>query len=143
MISIKKRLFLILFMMLTMTAKAQITFPELDVKMKREPKNIVIFISSERCAYCLMQEKRLKNNHTLNGRLNSEVYFVAWKVDEQKKFIFNGKPYISGMEFIREFNKGEAGFPFWIVFDKNYQVVYTYAGLMQNSSLMKMLDAVQ
>lgn len=135
--SVKKLSFFLLLLMLTLKASAQISFSELDDEMKKQPKNIVMLISSQSCIYCLMQEKKLKNSNNLYGQLNSEVYFLSWKVEEQGKLTFNGISYTSGMEFSKSFSKG--GFPLWLAFDKNYNLLYTHSGLLSVENIKKIL----
>lgn len=135
--------FVLFIMLFSGTVKAQTVFEGLQEKMQTEPKFIVMDIGSRSCLPCMMQAKRIEKDESLKNRLDSEVYFLSWVVENTGDFSFNGKSFKTGESFIDTYGKDENGFwgyPLWMIFDQEYQVVYGYFGLISVKHLNDMLD---
>ena len=156
MIKLKKHLsisLLFVFLFTTIKVNAQISLDSLQKAMKVQPRYILMNIDSEHCLYCMMQKKRIQNDKNLLKKLNNDVYFVMWRLENQPDFVFNGISFTksknnqyAGNEFLNKYAKdphNPVGFPAWLVFDKNYKVIYRYFGLLPNSSINKMVDILQ
>ncbi|SDE33594.1 hypothetical protein SAMN05421544_10733 [Riemerella columbipharyngis] len=131
----------------------QVPLDSLDGIMKREPRYILMNIRSKNCVYCLMQMKRLNKDKDLMRQLNENVYFVEWELEAQPDFSFGGRLFSKnksagrypGEKFIDVYLqevKGEIGYPLWFVFDKNYNFIYHYFGLLPNKSIMEMVEVL-
>ena len=156
MIKLKKYLsisFLFALLFTTTQANAQISLDSLQKAMKVQPRYILMNIHSEHCLYCMMQKKRIENDKDLLKKLNNDVYFIMWKLESQPDFVFNGIKFTknknnryAGNDFLNKYANdphNPVGFPAWLVFDKNYKVIYQYFGLLPNSSVTKMIDIIQ
>lgn len=86
-------------------------------------------------------------------QLNENVYFVEWELETQSDFSFGGRLFSKnkstgrypGEKFIDVYLqevKGEIGYPLWFVFDKNYNFIYHYFGLLPNKSIMEMVEVL-
>lgn len=137
---------LLLLVVCSGTLKAQVSFESIDQKMRTEPKFIVMNVSTKSCVYCLMQQKKIQKNTTLRNRLESEVYYLSWMVDETTGITFNDKRFNSGKIFIDQYGNDENGFvayPLWLIFDKEYKVLYRYAGVMSPEKISEILDIIK
>lgn len=139
-------IFPFLLMLISTQANAQLSFNELHQKMQQEPKYIIMNISSESCIYCMMQQKKLKKDTELQKRLESEVYYFQWMVEETNAISFNNHYFKNGKEFVDKYGKTKdeiIGYPLWIVFDENDHVVFRNPGLMKNEELNKVLNVLK
>ena len=100
-----------------------------------------------------MQKKRIENDKDLQKKLNNDVYFVMWELESQPDFVFDNTQFTkdksnryAGSAFIDKYAKdphNPVGYPVWLIFDKNYKVIYHYFGLLPNSSINKMIDILK
>lgn len=135
------------------SVKAQMNFAELNQSMQEERKPMVIYVSSKYCLYCLMQEKKVKNDKVLLQRLNQDYYFAKLLAEKDKEVVFNNERYVNqdpkDNYSINDFatiygeNEGVVGFPLWLFFDSNYQLNFRYSGLLTPKDLVKILDTLE
>ncbi len=138
--------FVLLLIICAGTLKAQIRFGTLQQRMKAEQKFIIMNVSTRSCVYCLMQEKKIQKHKAVKSRLNSEVYYLSWMVEETAGFTFNGNQFNSGTAFIDQYGKDENGFvayPLWLIFDKGYKVLYRYFGVISPEKIGEILDIIK
>ena len=125
--------------------KAQISFEKLQQEMPTKPRFILMGISSQTCAVCLMQSKIIKKNLLLRERLDDNVYYLSWIMEYESELQFNGEKFETGSNFVERYGKDEHGnlaYPIWLIFDKNYNVVYRYFGLLSAEKVGKLLNVL-
>lgn len=130
----------------TIHLKAQLNFDSLQQKMEVEPKYILMNISSRSCIYCMIQEKKIRKDNELQQRLNNQVYFLSWQIEEQDNFIFHEQDYVSGTKFIDIYGRDENGnivYPLWLLFDENYNLIFRYFGLQSTENIEQLLDVLK
>ena len=133
------------FIFLSNILFSQITFEELDIQMAEKPKPVVIYLSSEPCAYCDIQEQQLKKNTELQKILTRDYYYLTLNSTYPHPIKFNNRIY-RNIQKIHEFSKkyalnnGTYSFPTWIVFTENYQFIYSYHGLLSSRELLLLLS---
>ncbi len=140
------RVFTILLPFFFNTINAQFSFDELNQKMQQKPKYIIMNISSQKCIYCMMQQKRIQKDAELQKRLDSQVYYFSWTVEEIGAITFNTYSFKDGNDFVENFGKsadGIIGFPLWIVFDENYNVVFRNPGVLKNENIQAILNLIK
>lgn len=81
-----------------------LSFEEMQVKQKKEPKKVLVDVSADWCVWCKRQEAILLENKTLVNYLNENFYLVMLKPEDDKKIEFKGKTY-----GIRNFNSTSPG----------------------------------
>lgn len=136
------------------SANAQINFGELQKLMSEEKKEIVVYITSKYCTYCLMQDAQIRKNRQLQQRLNNDFYFVKVIAESDSAIVFNGKVYVNPKpedpyqmnDFVNVYGKNEAGnvgYPLWLYFDKDYKLMLRFYGLMPPKNILKVLNEIE
>lgn len=121
----------------------QVKIDSVDILMKTEPKFIIVNISSKGCIYCMMQEKKIKKDKLLQQNLASQVYSISIMAEHSNSFKFDSTNFKNMETFIDKYGKDKFGYlayPLWIIFDKQYQPIYRYYGLLKNEEIEKLLQ---
>jgi uncharacterized protein YyaL (SSP411 family) len=115
-----------------------ISFSELALKMREEKKPIMIFIHTDWCKYCKMQEAITFSNDTLINELSENYYCVKFNGETIEDVVFLDKVYCfvqtgigTGEHELVSFlanNKGEVTYPATIFFDYKFQLIKSFFG---------------
>jgi len=135
-------------------AHAQINFDELDLRMAKEKRYIVVYVHSRYCAPCLMQEAQINKDSLLLDRLKNDFYYVSMEAESSDSIIFNHQRFVNlqpkekyGVnKFVRvygENRKGDLAYPLWLYFDKDYRLILRFYGLMPPKDIRKVLDKIE
>ncbi len=129
---------------------SQISFDQLNTEMEKQPKPIVLYINTDHCPYCSIQEKQLEKNKEAKELLQQDFYFLKLNSNTKETITFNQKIYknnksggIHELAYLYANQKGIPSFPTWIIFDNNYQVLFQYHGLLQPKDLLSILKAIK
>lgn len=140
--------FLRMFLLfISVSLYSQITFEALPEKMKENPKPIVLYIDSDYCAYCAIQQKQLQKDKKIQDILALDFYFVTLNSEQKSPVVFNQQTY--GYNTLAEAHQlaclyamenGKIATPTWIIFSKEYTPVFKYNGLINTKDLQKLLE---
>src|SRR5688572_20305832 len=70
-----------------------ISFDELDSKMHAEEKPVMVFIYTDWCKYCFIQEATTFMSPKVIDRLNKEYYLIKLNAEASEDIEFFGKVY--------------------------------------------------
>ena len=147
----KKVLLFISFCFLVLSFNAQeinwITFEELPVKMREKKKPVVIFVYTDWCKYCKMQESITFTNDSVINKLNN-YYAIKFNAETTASVVFLGKTYKfvsiglnTGEHELAIFLTNQNGsnvYPSTIVFDDKFQLKKSMFGY-QSAQKIKQL----
>ncbi|MFT3901941.1 MAG: hypothetical protein QM727_02155 [Niabella sp.] len=136
------------------TVTAQMNFGELEQRMSKEKRYIVVYITSKYCTYCLMQDAQIKKHKELKQKLDRNYYFVKEVAESDSIITFNNKEYANPEpknpyqvnDFVNVYGhdeKGSIGYPLWLYFDKDYRLLLRFHGLMPPGNILKVLDKIE
>tara|TARA_Y100000589_G_scaffold184064_1_gene174399 strand:+ start:170 stop:604 length:435 start_codon:yes stop_codon:yes gene_type:complete len=113
------RLILIFFVFNSFLSKAQeinwITFEDLPILSKKEAKPVMVFIHTDWCKYCLMQEQNTFTDSVIVSDLNENYYCIKLDGESEKIIPFLNREYSK---------KGNSHTLSWILGAKNNQLLY-------------------
>jgi thioredoxin-related protein len=72
-----------------------ITFADLSSSMRSLPKNVLIFIHTDWCKYCLMQSQTTFKDSSIIATLNNDYYCLKLNPEDTSSIDFLGKTYQS------------------------------------------------
>ena len=128
-----------------------LTMAQADSCMQKEPKPLLVLLSTDWCRYCRMQKNQLQKNKDFQSAL-SQFYFVEFNAEYQETIPFRGQswPYKPtgesvGMHTLAEELAGgkEVAYPAWVLLDKEYQPVFRYNGVLAPEQLNVLLQAIE
>ena len=133
---------------------AQLSAHSLEQKMVEQPKNIVIMLTESTCMPCLMQLKQIEKSKSLSKRLDQDFYFLEVDINNPDTIAFNRQKYgnpkpddrFAVNDFAYTFGRNEYDnllTPTWLFFDKTYQLILKFHGLLKLSDIEKILDAIE
>ena len=114
-----KRLILIFFVFLSLLSRAQeinwVTFEDLTTLSRKEAKPVMVFIHTDWCKYCLMQEQNTFTDSVIVSDLNKNYYCIKLDAESEKTISFLNRKYSK---------KGNSHTLSWILGAKNNQLLY-------------------
>jgi len=128
-----------------------LTIEQADSSMQREPKPLLILLSTDWCRYCRMQKNQLRKNKDFQSAL-SQFYFVEFNAECQEMIPFRGQSWSYkptgesvGMHTLAEELAGgkEVAYPAWVLLDREYQPVFRYNGVLAPEQLNVLLRAIE
>ena len=130
-----------------------VSFAELDSLQKLEQRNVVVFIHTDWCKYCLQMKSTTFRNDSVVNVLNKLFYVVDLNAESKKVitcsgYEFNFKPTGSntGVHELAEqlgMINGKLDFPTVSVLNAKNEIVFQNGGLLQTDELLAVLMAVQ
>lgn len=126
-----------------------ISFNELTNKMRTEPKSIVVFIHTDWCKFCAMQENSTFSDPKVVNELNENFYPVRLNAEEKNDIIFLNRQYRykpsgagTGYHELAELlgkKDGKMSFPSTILLSKSWQVVKRETGFLTSNQFLEFL----
>ncbi|WP_128332026.1 thioredoxin family protein [Apibacter sp. HY039] len=148
---LKKRIIIIgciMIMLLNFSSVmfAQINFKSLDSLVNKESKPIIIYIHTDNCAYCSIQEKQLLKDNELKKILSENYYFLNVNADSKEPITFNHRLFKNNnrihelAEYYTPANE-TVSFPCWLFFTPDYELIFKYNGLLKSDELLFLLQS--
>jgi thioredoxin-related protein len=144
--------FILLFqlLILSLAASAQvnwISFEELAVEFSNEKKPILLFIHTDWCKICKMQEGTVFSNDEISILINEHFYALKLNAEESKAVEFFSRRYEGATsnhyhelaEFIGK-SIYELNFPTLVILNEQLEVIYKIAGFVSKEELWKWMN---
>lgn len=126
-----------------------ISFTELEVQEKVNPKPIIIHIYTDWCSICKIESFSLNKDRDLVKTINENFHFINFEAERTKdKIIFQGKEFnysSNGNSGIHELalalskNKSQPVYPLWIILDENQKLIYYHEGQFKTEKIKEKL----
>ena len=130
-----------------------VSFTELDSLQKVEQRNVVVFIHTDWCKYCLQMKSTTFRNDSVVNVLNKLFYVVDLNAESKKVITYGGyefkfKPTGSntGIHELAEqlgMINGKLDFPTVSVLNAKNEIVFQNGGFLQTDELLAVLMALQ
>lgn len=143
----KQKLFILVFLMLVMTADCQqtVSFEELPQKMAIGPRPIVIKIYTDWCGICKLQDRQLAKNEEVKKLLSEKYYYLELNAETRKTLPFAGRAYkfiangTGGINTLAAELCQSQSYPCWVFLSPDYKVISSYNGLLKPEQLITIL----
>lgn len=129
-----------------------ITFEELVLKMRSDPKPVLIFIHTDWCMFCALQEHNTFGDPQVVKEINQHFYALRLNGEEKHDITFLNKTYryrptgaSSGYHELAELlarQNGVVSFPTTIILSKNFQVLDIHSGLLKAEEIKLTINAI-
>jgi len=128
-----------------------LTMAQADSSMQREPKPLLILLSTDWCRYCRMQKNQLRKNKDFQSAL-SQFCFAELDAESRETIRFRGRSWAYrptgesvGIHSLAEALTGgeETAYPAWVLLDKAYQPIFHYNGVLTAEQLKILLRAIE
>jgi thioredoxin-related protein len=126
-----------------------ISFEELPAKMRAEARPILIFIHTDWCKYCALQENKTFTDSLIARVLNEKYYALKLNAEDKKSINFLGKEYrykpngaSSGeheLAVLLGKDKGTLSFPTTVFLSDTWQIIGRKSGLMDAKNLLHLI----
>ena len=128
-----------------------LSFEEVQKKMSSDPKPVVVFIHTDWCKYCAMQESNTFTNSSVIQNLTSDFYAIRLNAEEKSEITFLNRKYSypaagSGYHQLAELlgkDNGEVIFPTTLILSKTFLIIDRTTGFVSSSELLKKMKAIQ
>lgn len=125
------------------SAQESIQISEIESKLNKNPKHIIIELYTDWCGICAIQDKKIQKNDELISLLESEFYYVKFNAESKESFILNGINFENKESKIHEFAKAVSSdsnaFPAWVIMNPKFEIIFQYNGLVETEDLKSIL----
>lgn len=151
-----KKYIIFIFSLLFLISKGQVlnltSLESFEEKRIVLPKPVLIFMHTDWCSICRVQERILVKEAKIPESLSDKIYFINFNSEKQKNrinffghqysFISNGNSGIHELAMKLSGDSGSIVYPLWILLDKNGKVIFRHEGLIKREELIKILSAL-
>jgi len=123
---------------------------QVDSLMAKQPKPILVLLSTDWCQYCAMQHRQIQKNE--NFKQKSDLfYFLDFNADSKDIIKFQYKEYVykpTGInigthELAFALNgSNKISYPSWVLLDQQYQPIFRHNGLLNQQQLNELVKAI-
>jgi thioredoxin-related protein len=133
-----------------MAQPAALSIEKVDSLMQVSAKPVLIMLTTDWCKYCQLQKNQLRKNKEFQANTGN-CYYVEFDAERKAPVTFHGHTYnykatgvSTGIHELAIQLSGEkgAGYPAWILLNKDYQVLFRYNGVMSPEQLKILLQAM-
>lgn len=72
-----------------------LTFEELEVKLNKEPKRVMIHFYADWCVFCKKMDQSVFNNAEVKAILRTDYYAVKFNAESKDTVYFGGKSFVN------------------------------------------------
>ena len=139
-----KRLIIIICVFLALSSKAQeinwVTFDELPTLSQQKAKPIMVFIHTDWCRYCLMQEQKTFKDSTVVADLNENYYCVKLNAETDSTISFLNRDYSANgsnhtLSWVLGAQDNQLSFPTTVILSPQYQLTNRWVGYLSKELL--------
>ena len=139
----KKLVFILCFAMSLLSVAQDInwvTFEKLPKLIQQESKPVMVFIHTDWCKYCLMQDKITFQDSLIVSELNQNYYCVRLnaEADQQIYFLnimYTKKGNIHSLSWVLGAQNNELTFPTTVLLSPQYQITNRWVGYLSKEQL--------
>ena len=139
-----KIIIFILFVFITFLSKAQeinwVTFDDLPSLSKQEAKPIMVFIHTEWCKYCLMQEQNTIADSVVVGDLNENYYCIKLNAESKETISFLNREYtkkgnLHTLSWVLGAQNNELSYPTTVTLSPQFQITNRWVGYLSKEHI--------
>ena len=139
-----KRIIFILFVFITFLSKAQeinwVTFEDLPSLSKQEAKPIMVFIHTDWCKYCLMQEQNTFADSVVVGDLNENYYCIKLNAESKETISFLNREYSKKgkshtLSWVLGAQNNELSYPTTVTLSPQFQITNRWVGYLSKEHI--------
>ena len=143
-------LFTCLFATAQVKQPGELSLVEIEESMKTEERLIVMQLTTDWCVYCKMQDHQLRKDKNVSSFLEERTYYITLDAETKDPLAFNNttynpSPYKNGLHELMQAVSGEnqqPAFPMWVIFNKDYEIIYRQSGLVKPKDLSEVLKTL-
>jgi thioredoxin-related protein len=127
------------------------SFEKVQEGMRTDPKPLLVFIHTDWCKFCAMQENKTINDPPVVEKLNSNFYAIRLNAEEKSDITFLNRKYVyqsegagSGYHQLAELLGKENGiltFPTILILSETFAVMDRTTGFVSSKDLLKKIDS--
>jgi thiol-disulfide isomerase/thioredoxin len=146
------RLFLIFIPCFCLSQIKTVTFYEVEVQQKENPRPVIIHIYTSWCSVCKIESFELNKDKNLVKLINENFYFINFEAEKTKEkirfqgrefnYLSNGNSGIHELVLALSKNKKQLVYPLWIIVDKNGNLTEYHEGLFGAEKMKKKLGEI-
>ena len=139
-----KKLAILLLFGISLNNSAQdinwVTFDNLPGLIQSEPKPVMIFIHTDWCKYCLMQEKITFKDSSIVNELNEDYYCIKLNAESNEPIYFLNRIYTKkgsnhSLSWVLGAQNNELTFPTTVVLSPKFQITNRWIGYLSKEQL--------
>ncbi|MBI34281.1 MAG: thioredoxin family protein [Flavobacteriales bacterium] len=139
-----KKLIVLLFWTISLNTLGQeinwVTFDELPSLSQKEPKPVMVFIHTDWCKYCLMQEKVTFRDSSVVSQLNENYYCIKLNAESNEKIYFLNRMYTKkgnthSLSWVLGAQNNELTFPTTVALSPQFQITNRWVGYLSKEQL--------
>ena len=129
-----------------------VTFLELEMQQKLNPKPTIIHIYTDWCSICKIESFKLNKDKDLIKMMNENFHFINFEAEKTKEkinflgkefnYLPNGNSGIHELALAFSKNKNQPVYPLWIILDENQELVYYHEGLFEVKKMKEKLREI-
>lgn len=126
-----------------------VTFSELELLQKENPKPIIIHLYTDWCTVCKIESFNLHKDPILVQMMNEDFYFINFEVEKTKEkisfqnhefeYLPNGNSGIHELALALSKNKSQPVYPLWIFLDPSQNLIYYHEGELKPKKMKQKL----
>lgn len=140
----KKIGFILLFLISLLTQAQEVnwvTFKELPLLINQEAKPIMVFIHTDWCKYCLMQEQNTFSDSAVVSNLNENYYCVKLNAETEETISFLNRDYnFNGnqneLSWVLGAENNQLSFPTTVVLSSQFQITNRWVGYLSKEVIL-------
>lgn len=138
------RLIIIICIFFALSSKAQdinwVTFDELPNLSQQDAKPIMVFIHTDWCRYCLMQEQKTFKDSIVVADLNENYYCVKLNAETDSTISFLNRDYSANgynhtLSWVLGAQDNQLSFPTTVILSPQYKLTNRWVGFLSKDLL--------
>lgn len=140
-----KKLFAILSLLFALDLSAQeinwVAFEELPLLEQKESKPVMVFIHTDWCKYCLMQEQRTFTDSSVVTDLNENYYCVKLNAETDETISFLNRDYgksgnTNMLSWVLGAQDNQLSFPTTVTLSPQFQITNRWVGYVSKEDIL-------
>lgn len=140
-----KRVILILFVLIAFLSRAQeinwVTFEDLPALSKQKAKPIMVFIHTDWCKYCLLQEQNTFTDSVVVGDLNENYYCIKLDAESKETISFLNREYtkkgnLHMLSWVLGAQNNKLSYPTTVTLSPQFQITNRWVGYLSKEHIL-------